>query len=432
MTIDGKSIREAVEANSELLLSTLEDLIRIRSVNQPPQGEEEQCQSYLADRLEAAGYLTDFYPLTEVEALFQHPLYSPGRNYAARPNLSAVRKGSGGGRSLILSGHIDTVPAGTLPWTRDPFTPERDGDYLYGRGSNDMKAGVAINLFVLQMLDRLGITLKGDLTFESVVDEEFGGVHGTIAARLRGSVADAAVITEPSALRICPAQRGGRTVHLLFTAVGGVLNGGPGAGVVTQLKCFMDALPAFAEQRKRNCKGHPLYSHCSDPVPVTITKITTGPWGTTEPITVPEECRVELYWQLMPGEEQADVDLEFQAWFDSVVVEAPHIFSETPQVTSAVRWLPGSAIPADAPLCIELQQAAKQVLGVEPVIQGMEAPCDMFAFHQFGIPAVLWGPTGGAAHGSDEFVTISSTLRAAAALLLFACSWCGVADEAGT
>lgn len=423
-------VQEVVHSSLELLLTTLEDLIRIPSVNRSPVGEEGECQRYLAHRLRQAGYAVELYSPDEVPQLATCPLRTPDRQYPNRPNLSTVRKGAGGGRSLILSGHIDTVPAGTLPWTRDPFTPERVGDRIYGRGSNDMKAGVAINLFVLQMLDFLGITLRGDLTVESVVDEEFGGVNGTLAARLRGSLADAAILTEPSGLRICPAQRGGRTVHLLFTASGGVLDHAPGAGVVTQLKYFMDALPGFAEQRRKNCKVHPLYTHCDDPVPVTITKITTGPWGTGEPITVPEECRVELYWQFMPGEEEVEADAEFNGWLHRVVAGAPDVFTNPPAVTKAVRWLPGSAIPGDATLCTELANAAEEMSSVRPPIQGIEAPCDLFAFHHFGIPAVLWGPVGGKAHGSDEFVTISSTLQAAAALLLFVCRWCGVAGEA--
>lgn len=428
MTPDAQRIRAVVEEHREQLLRTLEDLIRIPSENRSPEGEEAACQQYLVDRLRAGGYQYDLYSLDEVAALRGHTLSTPNREYPGRPNLSTVRRGDGGGRSLILSGHIDTVPRGTLPWTRKAFEPVREGDRVYGRGSNDMKAGVAINLFVLQMLDVMRIRLRGDLTFESVVDEEFGGVNGTLAARLRGGIADAAIVTEPSSLRICAAQRGGRTVHLLFTAPGGVLDGGAGAGVVTQLKRFLDELPAFAEQRRRGCKGHALYQ-IDDPVPVTITKITTGPWGTSEPITVPEECRVELYWQMLPGEQEIEVDAEFDEWLADVVRGAPHIFATAPTVKRAVRWLPGSAIAADDPLCVELADAAEQVNGVRPPIVGIEAPCDMFVFHQFGMPAVLWGPTGARAHGSDEYVMISSMLDAAASLLLFACRWCGVAQR---
>ena len=131
-------------------------------------------------------------------------MYWPGRQYAGRPNVAARIPGAGGGRSLILSGHIDTVPAGAEPWTRDPFGAAIEGNRLYGRGSNDMKAGIATNLFVAETLAGMGIRLAGDLTVETVVDEEFGGVNGTLAGRLMGYTADAAIISEPSFLRICP------------------------------------------------------------------------------------------------------------------------------------------------------------------------------------------------------------------------------------
>ncbi|MGI4852599.1 MAG: M20/M25/M40 family metallo-hydrolase [Janthinobacterium lividum] len=427
MNIDANTLKATVEEHRERLLRTLEDLIALPSENRSPNGAESACQQYLAEQLTHAGYAVDLYTPDSVPSLADHPLRTPGRHYADRPNLAVKRQGSGGGRSLLLSGHIDTVPVGTLPWTRQPLRAKRDGNRIYGRGANDMKAGIAINLFILQVLDDLGLTLCGDLLFESVVDEEFGGVNGTLAARLRGPLPDAAVLTEPSSLRICAGQRGGRTVHLLFSAKGGVLNGSAGAGVIAQVSHFLNALPTFAAQRKQGCAVHPLYAACEDPVPVTVTKMTTGPWGTAEPITVPEECRVELYWQLMPGELEDDVNEDFQAWLQQLVTGAPDIYAQPPAVTTAVRWLPGSAWPADARLCVELAAAAEQVTATLPVIVGIEGPCDLFVFHQFGIPAVLWGPRGGNTHGSDEYVEIDSMLRAAAALLLFVCRWCGVA-----
>ena len=428
MSIDPSKIKAVVETNRERLLRTLEDLIGLPSENRSPDGSEKTCQKNIAEQLKVAGYAVDLYTPDSVPSLAEHPLRTPDRHYFDRPNLAVTRQGMGGGRSLLLSGHIDTVPVGTLPWRRQPLHAERDGNRIYGRGANDMKAGIAINLFVLQMLDVLQVQLRGDLIFESVVDEEFGGVNGTLAARLRGYLPDAAVLTEPSSLRICAGQRGGRTIHLLFSAKGGVLNGAASAGVIAQVSHFLTALPAFATQRRRGCTVHPLYAACDDPVPVTVTKITTGPWGTGEPITVPEECRVELYWQVMPGEVEAVVDAEFQSWLQQVVTTAPEIYAAPPVVTIPVRWLPGAAWPADAPLCRELAIAAEQVTGTRPVIAGIEGPCDLFVFHHFGIPAVLWGPRGGNTHGSDEYVEIDSTVDAAAALLLFVCHWCGVAE----
>jgi acetylornithine deacetylase len=126
-----------------------------------------------------------------VPGIHDHVIFRGGRDYTGRPNVGARKPGTGGGRSLLLSGHIDTVPKGTQPWTRDPFGGEVENNRLFGRGSNDMKAGVAMNMFVVEALSRLNLSLSGDLLFETVVDEEFGGVNGTLAGRLRGFNADA-------------------------------------------------------------------------------------------------------------------------------------------------------------------------------------------------------------------------------------------------
>ena len=165
-----------------------------------------------------------------------------------------------------------------------------------------------------------------------------------------------------------------------------------------------------------------------DPVPVSITKIFTSPWGTREPITIPDQCKLELYWELMPGESQQDIEREFFEWFDAMLASAPHLFPARPVVEFPIRWLPGSAIPASDPLVTALSGCAESVLHQAPPVVGIEGPCDMFVFHQFGIPAVLWGPRGGNTHAADEYVELDSVVAAAKVLLLFVCDWCGVAD----
>lgn len=417
-----------VDKNRDQLLLTIQELIRLPSENRSPEGNEGACQAYIADALERSGYSTDLYEPDSVIGFPTHPLATPSRTYSERMNVAARRRGTGGGRSLILSGHVDTVPRGSLPWTRDAFGAAIEGNRMYGRGANDMKAGLGINLFLFGALSAMNIRLKGDLIFESVVDEEFGGVNGTLAGRLRGYNAEGAVLTEPSSLRICPGQRGGRTVHLLFTAGGGVLEGRRGGSVVEQITEFLASLKTFAEQRQARCLPHALYGASEDPVPVSVTKITTGPWGSGEPISIPEECRIELYWQLMPGEKKEDVDAEFLAWFESMVNRAGDLFGTRPKVSFPIRWLPGSAIDADSPLCLELKRASRMTVGKNPLVAGIEGPCDLFVFHYFGIPAVLWGPAGGNTHGSDEFVEIDTIIEAAKVLLIFICSWCGVVE----
>src|SRR5579872_645814 len=218
-----KRLSSYVDDHQDNLVAIIQDLVRIPSENTPPVGNEEAVQQHIARFLRAHGLETDLYHFHEVKGLQEHPLFWPGREYGNRPNVDARRKGKGGGRSLVLTGHIDTVPRGTQPWTRDAFGGEVEGNKLYGRGSNDMKGGVGTSLFVLEAIEKLGIQLKGDLIIETVSDEEFGGVNGTLAGRVRGYNADAAIITEPSFLRICPAQRGGRTVHIKLSSTGGVL-----------------------------------------------------------------------------------------------------------------------------------------------------------------------------------------------------------------
>ena len=419
-----------LENHRDRLVEIVRDLVRIPSENTPPVGNEEACQQYVAEYLERQGLETDLYYFRDVKGLQEHALYFPGREYGNRPNVDARRKGVGGGRSLVLSGHIDTVPRGTQPWTRDPFGGEVEGNRLYGRGSNDMKAGVGVNLFMAEALRELGIQLKGDLIIESVSDEEFGGVNGTIAGRLKGYNGDAAIITEPTFLKICPAQRGGRTVQITLTSTGGILAEGKfPTGVIDAIRYFLVKMLGFAEQRKRSAPVHEIYAGLVDPVPVSITKLTTGPWGTGEPITIPETCQIEMYWQMMPGEKQQDIEREFLEWFEGIVKAAPELFPVKPKIEFPIRWLPGSAIPLTESLVTELGECVEGALGQEAVVQGFDAPCDMYVFHQaFNTPAVLWGPRGDNTHAADEYVEIDSLVAAAKAQLQFVCQWCGVAD----
>jgi acetylornithine deacetylase len=419
-----------VDAHRDRLISIIRDLVRTPSENVPPDGQEFACQQYVTHFLREQGLDTFTYDLTEVSGLEKHPLYWPGRNYHQRPNVDAQRKGTGGGRSLVLSGHIDTVPKGTQPWTRDPFGGEVEENRLYGRGSNDMKAGVGTHLFLAESLNYLGLKLKGDLTVESVVDEEFGGVNGTLAGRLKGFNADAAVISEPTGLKICPAQRGGRFVQITLNAAGGILGEGcfP-RGILDQLRYFLEKVEDFATLRRQKAEFHELYMQYADPVPVSITKVFTSPWGNTEPVTIPEICKVEMYWQLLPGEKQEDVDREFFAWLDGIVNARPELFQNAPIVEFPFRWLPGSAILKSDPLVQEFSSSAAQALGKAPPVLGFEAPCDMYVFHQeFGMPALLWGVRGGNTHSADEYVEIDSAIAAAKALLIFVCQWCGVSN----
>ena len=424
-----QELSSLVDTRSGRLVEIAQNLVRRPSENRAPNGNELECQQYSADLLRSAGWDAVLYELKDITGLEAHPLYWPGRHYSNRPNLAAVRKGAGGGRSLILSGHIDTVPAGSAPWTHDPFGAQVEGNRLYGRGSNDMKGGVATNLFVAELLSELGIQLKGTLTVENVVDEEFGGVNGTLAARLAGYSADAAVLSEPTSLRICPAQRGGRTVDLTFHAPNtGILSKRTLPGVCEQLRLFLNHLPDFQEQRRSSAPVHSMYSHLAEPVPVQISRIETAPWGTSEPTNMPPTCRLQLFWQVMPGEEVSAIDEQFASWLKQLVSTNPVVFALPPTVSHPIRWLPGSALSENHQLVGAFQSSVTHALHAPRDVSGIEGPCDLFVFHTFAIPALLWGASGGNTHMPDEYVEIDSLVAAAKGLLQFVCEWCGVAE----
>jgi acetylornithine deacetylase len=410
------------------LVETISEMVRIPSENSPPAGSELACQRYVHARLEALGLQSELYELTSVPGLTQHPAFRHDRDYTDRPNVAAIWRGSGGGKSLLLSGHIDTVPRGSEPWTRDPFGAEIEGDLLYGLGSNDMKGGIAAMLVAAESLREAGVKPRGDLLIETVVDEEFGGVNGTLAGRLRGHNADAAIICEPSQQMICPAQMGGRTVHLTLRAEsGGILNEGESPPPVTeQLHYLLGQIKEFASQRKRRAPAHTLYAGGSDPAPVWVTKVYSGGWGTKEPMTLPTRCKIELYWQAIPGEELKEIDREFFTWFDQAIGSRPDLFAIKPEIDFPIVWLPGSAIDERGELVRTLSDTFQQVTGSEAQVRGMPAPCDMFVFHQhFNTPALLFGPRGGNTHAPDEWVDLGSAQATVETLASFICRWCG-------
>lgn len=431
MTEKSRQIAETTKQLRPRLISTIQELVQIPSENKPPTGYEFKCQEYLFQRLSRLGLQTEMYELSEVPKLTEHPAFRHQRDYSNRPNVAGVLKGTGGGKSLLLSGHIDTVPRGTDDWEFDPFAGQVVGNRLYGLGSNDMKGGIAAALVAIEAILEVGLNLRGDVIFETVVDEEFGGVNGTLAARLKGYNADAAIVTEPSQGVISPSQTGGRIAHITFRAEdGGILETGKTISRATdQLQYFLNVLPSFADQRKQSAPIHSLYQTSSDPVPVWVLKINAGGWGNEVAMRIPQTCHVELYWQLMPGEEIETIDHEFFMWLEMIISKRPDLFSIKPEVTFPIECLPGSAIEATQPIVTQLAQTFHEVTGSLPQIQGFGAPCDMFVMHQhFQMPALLFGPVGGNTHQPNEWVDLDSAQMVMETLAQFICRWCEVSD----
>lgn len=411
----------------DYLIDATRELVRVPSINHPPTGEEYTCQMIVARHLADMGLTPEVYYLDNVPGLSAHPSYWPGRDYSNRPNVVVRRPGSGGGRSLVLSGHIDTVPLGTQPWRHDPFGAEIEDGRLYGLGAYDMKSGCALILGVLRTLQELGVQLKGTLIAETVVDEEFGGVNGTLAGRVRGDNGDAMIITEPSGLSVINnGNRGGRVAHLTLSGPEGIIfeSGEPGHAM-RQLAHLLKWVDIF--RARRRAKVHDWQPGPDDPVPVWVTKVNAGGWGAQVPITVPAEVKVEIYWQLVPGEEQAEVEGEFFKWLDDMVADKPNDFTSRPQVAFPLRFMPAAEIAPDAPIIQVLNRCVTQVTGQPAKVRPIAGPSDLYVVQRdFGIPTLHYGVRGAGAHAADEYVLVEDLVTATQVLTLLTLDWCEV------
>ncbi|MEA3335092.1 MAG: M20/M25/M40 family metallo-hydrolase [Chloroflexota bacterium] len=412
------------------IVEVMRDLIRIPTRNTPPTGEEKAGQVYLAEYLQSAGLPVDLYQPDQVPGLLEHEAYWPGRNYEDRPNLSSVVPGRGGGRSLLLTGHMDTVALGDNVWSRPPFGAEIHDGKLYGLGSVDMKGPMGAMAVLYRALREQGLSLKGTLSFECVVDEEEGGVNATIAGRLRDGAMDAAILPEVTDLQIYPAARGALIASFIFTSSKGTwleagTAGAQSADAVEQMTLFLSHLDEFQAVR-RNHPDHPLYLSYPDPVPVQITKVYAGGWGPNVPIAVPNEGRIELIAQVLPGERREDVLGELKRWLQSVIDRYPDAFATIPEMRFRLRWMVPTAMDPNHPSVQLLAESAAQMTGARPDILGAPYACDMFALHQiFDMPGIIFGPSGANAHAADEYVELESVFSFWESLLVFVLQWCG-------
>ncbi|HET7480139.1 MAG TPA: ArgE/DapE family deacylase, partial [Rubrobacteraceae bacterium] len=359
----------------------------------------------------------------EMEPYLEH--VGEQETYAGRPNVVGRRAGSGGGRSILLNAHIDTVdPGDPAAWTRDP-AGELDGNLLYGRGACDMKGGLVTHLLALDALADLGIELRGDVKVAATVGEENGGL-GALSTVLRGHRADAALITEPTRLALVPAQGGSLVFRLTIhgrSAHAAVRDAG-----VSALEKFV---PIFEDlralERERNATlSHPLYDGMKNKVPINVGLVRTGNWASTVPETLVAEGRIGL----IPGEEVEPFRQQVVERILAVAGRDPWLRENPPEV----EWFGGqfapAEVPPEAPICQAVARAHELTTGRKPSIEGVPYGADMRLFIRFGeMPCVMYGAGDvNAAHAPDEHISIPDLLTAAKTVALLLADWCGVEE----
>jgi acetylornithine deacetylase len=414
-----------VEHERERVIGLARDLVRIPSENHPPHGAEAEAQAFLAEALRRAGLPAELYDIAAVPGLEDHPLRYRGVDCHGRPNVSLRLPGRhpAGARSLILSGHMDTVPAGDpTQWTESPVSGSLRAGRLYGRGAYDMKAGVAANAAVAMMLNDLRIELDGDLMVESVADEEFAGGHGTIAARLHSGGADAVLLPEPSNLVPYRAHRGLRIARITIEGKGGVTFAGDTLRpAVHELPALIEAILQFGQQRNTRTRIPEAYASNPAPASWMITKVRANNWCDDARLAVPEAAQVELFWESMPAETQAQIEQEFEAWLADFAARSSARVSHE----YWLRWMDGYQLPAAHPLAVCAVRHTGAVSGTPQPAVGAPFPCDLFLFARLGVPAgIILGPAGNNAHAADEWVDVESLLQTVRIYGRIACDWC--------
>lgn len=329
-----------------------------------------------------------------------------------RPNVVA-RLGRAGGRSLLFNGHLDVV--GIDGMTHAPFDAEEREGRIYGRGSCDMKAGVAA--MCAAAVRAVDAGLEGTIGVAAVADEEFESI-GTRALIEAGVRADAAIVTEPTRLCIMPAHLG--FVWLEVITHGHAAHGSRwdlGVDAIRHAGLFLAALDAF-DGEQLSARAHPLLGR-----PSVHASLIEGGTGMS---TYPERCAVKIERRTIPGETPAQVRREIEMLCDDVARRHSKFRADV-KVTFAQE---PSDVAADAPIVRALGDALRT--SDEAVhVEGMTAWTDAALLNAAGIPAICFGPGDiSLAHAATEYVPVDEIERAANVLARLAQTWCSGKEPA--
>ncbi|MBO8171326.1 MAG: peptidase [Bacillaceae bacterium] len=408
--------------NRESLTTFLQHVVQADST----QGNEKQAQQIVAERLHEMGLDVDVWE-PDGNELKKHPyFYSPREQFSGSPNVVGVWKGSGGGRSIILNGHIDVVPAGDREqWEDDPFSGKIEDGKMYGRGATDMKGGNVALLAAVQCLRELGVSLKGDVIFQSVIEEESGG-SGTLAAVLRGYKADAALIPEPTGMKIFPKQQG--SMWFRITVKGRSAHGGTRYQGVSAIEKALQISEAIRKlEKERNDRiDDPLYDGIPIPIPINIGKIQGGDW----PSSVPDLVVLEGRMGVAPEEKMEDARAELARCLEQAAEQDAWMKEHPPRLEwFGARWVPGS-IDLEHAFMNVLTESYRDVMQADPVVEASPWGTDGGLLTQAGsTPSVVFGPgVTSMAHFPNEYIELDRVFECAEVVANTLIKWCGLED----
>jgi acetylornithine deacetylase len=383
-----------IQPDRDFIVRTLTDLVRINSINPTIAADG-------AGEAEIAAYIVRVMAGLGLETR----LLEPERG---RATAVGTLQGTGGGKSLMLNGHADTVGVEGMP---DPFSAViRDGR-LYGRGSHDMKGSLAACLGAVKVLADGGIRPRGDLVLAAVADEEYGSLGTTDL--LRHVRVDGAIVTEPTNMEVCLAHKG--YIWIEVETEGRAAHGSrfaEGIDAVMMMGRVLGELDAL-EQALRTGPAHPLVGP-----PSLHAAMIEGGTGLS---TYAASCRLKVERRTVPGETA-------EGAIDQVLAIVSRLSAADPRFSASVRPFfarePFEVAPT-AGVVRALTSSAAAVIGRQPAFVGDSPWMDAALLAEAGIETVVMGPTGAGEHSAEEWVDVDSIVQLAEILAATVLSYCG-------
>ena len=415
-----RRVAEAVDERA--LVDMVRRLVAVPSWN----GRETPAQDLMAGLMEDAGLEVDRW-LIDLDALAEHPSFSAELERDEAVGLVGTLPGAGGGRTLVLNGHVDVVPPGDAGlWTDPPFSATVREGRVYGRGALDMKGGLLAGLHALAALRNEGVRLQGDVHLQSAVGEEDGGL-GTLASVLRGYTGDGAVVMEPTGLAVAPALAGclNFRIRIRGLAAHGAVRD-EGVDAIEKLQTVLAAIRWVEGDRNSRLGKHDLFASHQLPFPICVGTVRAGDWASS----VADHLTLEGRYGIAPEEDEGEARTELERAVADAARGDTWLRDHPPELA----WWGGRFSAAhtdpDHPIVQAVRSAGNAVLGATPPLAAMTYGADMGTLATVGgTPSVLFGPGDiRRAHRPDEWVAVGELVSVARTLAVTAMRFCGVAS----
>jgi len=420
-------IKEEIFNRKSEIVQWIKSLVCFPSENRFPSGNEQEAQNFIERECISIGLKTDKFSPEDVSGIENDPSWLKGRDYSNnRRDVVASWKGRGEGHSLLFSGHIDVAPFEPDNWkVARPYEPIEKEGRLYGRGSLDMKGGLAAAYWAIRILKEAGFKPKGDVIFESVVDEEFAGGNGTLASRLKGYNAELAILVEPTRMKICNACLGAFLGNLIIKGKSGMPFMGysiknPIEGAARAVELFKDW-----ECYWRSINSHDLFKEPGEELNVVLWNIDSKTSGEFTQMGVPLITNLSWIVWSYPGMSEEIFYNKFKEFWERHFKSDQVLKSFEYEIIPAFHYVkPWESDPNDNGIK-KLIEVYKEYTDKDPIVGGASLSCDMAIYGNQGkMPVIILGPRGDNLHASDEWVLLEDIYTLTGIFALMISRWC--------